>query len=262
MSTTTKNKSLLVVLLVVVLVQLACGASNGANSGDNGNSNAVAANLAETQAALEKTQAALQSQQQEAQPTSPPTAETAQSGFYSTDFSDYEQTWVEIFQSESSENRSDVRANGLEVFLPNKDNSFSALSSFYGADVSVEANVQLTGGSNYTYIALFCRASGDGRYVFFLDTGGYWQIGKFDFVSGDYERLGYGGSQKITVGKHENNIRIVCDGSDLIMEVNGSEVGRTTDATFTEGFIGIGVQTFDYPDAEVLFFDLVAQELD
>lgn len=271
-----KKNSLLLVLATVVLVQLACGTSNGANSGNTGNtgessnSNALATDLAETQEALEKTQEAIEDQQQEPEPTARPTEPeptalptvSVPSGTYDTDFSDYDENWVEFFQRESSENRSDIRSNGLEVFLPNDDNSYSALSYFYGNDVSVEANVQLTGGSNYTYIALYCRATGDGRYVFYLDTGGYWQIGKWDFVSGDYEQLGYGGSQKITVGKYENNIRAICDGSDLIMEINGSEVGRATDSTFTEGFIGIGVQTFDHPDAEVMFFDLIAEELD
>ena len=124
-------------------------------------------------------------------------------------------------------------------------------------DVLIEVDVELVGGTNYTYIALTCRSSEDGEYVFFMDTGGYWQIGKYVY-GGDfrYERLADGSSTKIKVAKNPNHVDAVCKGSTLTMFVNGGEAGSVEDLHFISGIVGIGVETFDYPLSQVTFHNL------
>lgn len=153
----------------------------------------------------------------------------------------------------------DIRGDGLYIEVPLEYDFWYAYPPLGNAyeDVRIEADVELVGGTNYTYITVTCRSSEVGEYVFFMDTGGYWQIGKYVFGdNSSYEKLGEGGSTKIKVAKHPNHITAICKGTTLTMLVNNNEVGSVEDAHLTSGIVGVGVETFDYPLSQVMFHNL------
>ncbi len=191
------------------------------------------------------------------QPTSPPVLQSGDQIFQSS-FSDISD-WEIITKNDASEYTTDIRGDGLYVEVPEKSDywyAYAPLETSY-EDVRIEADVELVGGTNYTYITLTCRSSDAGEYVFFMDTGGYWQIGKYVFGdSSSYERLGEGGSTRIKVAKNPNHITATCKGSKLSLDINDYEIASVEDAHLTSGLVGVGVETFDHPLSQVMFHNL------
>ena len=191
------------------------------------------------------------------EPTAPP---MPQSGdlIFQTNFSNIDD-WEVVTDSDVSNYNTEIRGDGLFVEVPNDYDYWYAYTpmEYNYEDVRIEADVELVGGTNYTYITLTCRSSQDGEYVFFMDTGGYWQIGKYVYGNDTrYERLAEGGSTKIKVARHPNHISAVCKGTTLTMFANGEKIGSVEDSHFTTGIVGIGVETFDYPLSQVMFHNL------
>ena len=192
------------------------------------------------------------------EPTTPP---MPQSGdlIFQTSFADISD-WEVVTDSDASDYDTQIRGDGLYVEVPNDYDfwyAYAPLDDDYG-NVRIEADVELVGGTNYTYITLTCRSSQDGEYIFFLDTGGYWQIGKYDWSDDDspYEELAYGGSAEIKVAQNPNHMTVICEGSTLTMLINGHELGSVEDGHFTSGVVGIGIETFDIPLSQVMFHNL------
>lgn len=194
---------------------------------------------------------------QTSEPTSPPIPQSGDLVFETT-FPGIDD-WEIITLSDVANYNTEIHGDGLYVEVPDANDywyAYPPMEIDYD-DVRIEADVELVGGTNYTYITLTCRSSQDGEYVFFMDTGGYWQIGKY--VYGDssrYENLVDGSSTKIKVAKNPNHITAVCKGSTLTMSVNGEKVGSVEDSHFTSGIVGIGVETFDLPLSQVMFHKL------
>ena len=175
---------------------------------------------------------------------------------YETTFQ-YINDWSIITLTNKAGYKNEPRSDGLYVEVPDDNDYWIAYYEHLGknisSDVRLEADVELVGGTNYTYISLICRSSNEGEYVFFLDTGGYWQIGKYIFgENSTFEELDYGGSNKIKVGKDANHITAVCEGDELTFFINDQKVSSIQDSQFSQGEIGIGVETLDLPLAQVV----------
>ena len=178
---------------------------------------------------------------------------------FQTDFSSGISDWEVITSNDASGYKTEIRGDGLFVEVPDEYDFWYAYApmDYNYDDVRIEADVELVGGTNYTYITLTCRSTEVGEYVFFMDTGGYWQIGKYVFGDdSSYERLAEGGSTRIKVAKHPNHITAICKGSKLTMFVNDHEIGSAEDSHLTTGIVGVGVETFDYPLSQVMFHNL------
>ncbi len=186
-------------------------------------------------------------------PEQPTNAPALQSGdlIYSTTFSDLND-WSMISQNASSTYTVESRADGLFISVPEKNDYVTLHRSLNSdsPDVRLEADVELTGGTNYTYFILICRSSDRGEYDFILDTGGLWQIGKYDFDNSKYTRLKDGGSTKINIAKAKNHMTAICQNDTLVFKINGATMGTVTDSTLTGTEIGVEMDTFDYPHAE------------
>jgi len=193
--------------------------------------------------------------------SAPSTTSAAQSGdlLYRTTFNDFND-WEIYTKGDQSKYSNEAGPDGLYVNVPDDNDYWSAYYDLGDGmnDVRLEADTELVGGSNYTYISLYCRSSDAGEYIFSLDTGGYWEIGKSDFVNDSYKQLGYGGSVHIKVAQNPNHISAICEGDQLTFFINDTEIASVQDSDYTDGSIGIGVDTFDYPLAEVVFHNLEA----
>jgi hypothetical protein len=187
----------------------------------------------------------------------PPIPQVPQSGdlIYSTTFDDLSD-WQILTKDDLSNYVIENRDYGLFITLPSKNDYAYFYYNLGSADVRMEADVELVGGTNYTYIYLVCRSSDKGEYMFILDTGGLWQISKWDATNSDYTRLKEGGSVNINVAKAKNHMTGICKGNTLTFKINGATLGTATDYMLSDGEIGIEVTTFDYPHSETVIHEL------
>ena len=176
---------------------------------------------------------------------------------YETTFEDIADWDIATLNNEAGY-KNDSRSDGLYVKVPDKNDFWLAYYPLIGdGNVRMEADVELIGGTNYTLISLICRTTETGMYYFELDTGGYWHIGKYDFDADNIkQQLDGGASNKISVAKNPNHMTATCNGDELTLEINGRVISSVQDSQFSEGGFGIGVDTFDYPLAEVMFHKL------
>lgn len=222
---------------LVILIGLACGLSPA--SPDNTNN-------PEDNAALITP---------ELLPTSSP---APQSGdlLYQTVFEDLSD-WTITSRNELANYTVESRADGLYITVPLEHDYVSLFyNDLTAEDVRLEANVELTGGSNFTHFALYCRSSERGRYSFNLHAGGLWEIGKL--VDDVYTILASGGGTAIHSGKTTNLLAAICQGSDLTLSINGVLVRTVVDYDLTSGQVGLGLLTLQYQRAEGFFHDFSA----
>ena len=120
-------------------------------------------------------------------------------------------------------------------------------------------------------IAGHCRIEesvGQDKNFYFLvvSADGYYAIGKVKENSdkkGEINLLNskvYEHSDKISTGEAINHLAAVCAGQTLALTVNGSQLAMVTDADFSDGQVGLIAGTFDEPDTDVRFDDLVVSQ--
>ena len=192
------------------------------------------------------------------EPTSPP---SLQSGdlIFQTNFNDIS-GWRTETKNDEARYTTALRGDGLYVEVPSKNDywkGYTPLDMNY-SDVRIEADVELVGGTNFTYISLTCRSSDAGEYVFSLDTGGFWEIGKRTYSDNNtsYEILAAAPSTKIKVAKNPNHMTVICKANNLALLINEKQVENVQDWDLTEGIVGIGVETKDNPLSQVMFHNL------
>lgn len=129
-------------------------------------------------------------------------------------------------------------------------------------DVSVKVDVTLSSGTLDNDYGLICRYnSGDENeeyYFFIISSDGYAGIGlssggETNLLSGEnMEAVG-----EIKQGLATNSIQADCVGNQLTLYVNDTQVMSASDSTLTSGDVGLIAGTFDEPNINVLFDNLV-----
>jgi hypothetical protein len=126
-------------------------------------------------------------------------------------------------------------------------------------DSAIEVNARTTGGSENNLYGVLCRREDDSNFYFFaISADGYYAIGKLK--EGEITLLGTAVFEKaaaIKTGTEQNHLRAECNGPSLTLIANGTPLLQTTDGDFTEGTVGLIVGTFDDPETEVRFDDLL-----
>jgi hypothetical protein len=137
---------------------------------------------------------------------------------------------------------------GLLVFdLQNKGTTaYATYEPFTYTDVRLDVKAGNRGTNNNT-VSLICRKSDAGWYQFDIASNGLYEI-FFAKAVGDaveYTRIADGGSGKIKVGLAENEYGIVCQGSTLVLNINGAEARRLEEQKYllTEGKVGTSVSS-------------------
>ena len=136
---------------------------------------------------------------------------------------------------------------------------------YFEGDVRVEADATKVGGSDDNDYGLICRYTGNADspsyYFFIISSDGYSVIGKATDGSTEYlssEKMIP--TDAIKQGTTINHLRADCIGNTLTFYVNGQQVASTTDAAFTGGDIGFLAGTFDVPNTEIAFDNLVVSK--
>lgn len=119
------------------------------------------------------------------------------------------------------------------------------------ADVLLELKYQ-AGGAHQNGIALVCRATTDQTawYEFRVSSTAQYAIYRYDAALRDdyknpYIELAKGVSDAISPTR-DNIMRAMCNGTALVLEVNGEEIVTVQDGTLTDGgLVGIGAMSYD-----------------
>lgn len=134
--------------------------------------------------------------------------------------------------------------------------------------IDVDATPASVPDNSYFSQNVGCRIQdNDDGYLFELSGDGYYAVGYYtgggenytSLLSGDSEWLF---SDAINQGLVTNHMTVTCDGTHLMLEVNGVVLFDGQDSTFREGNIGLGAATYDpnFTPAEIHFdnFSVVA----
>jgi hypothetical protein len=134
-------------------------------------------------------------------------------------------------------------------------------------DVHVEVNAHTEAGSQNNMYGLVCRYRDDKNFYFMaISADGYYAIGK---VKENQDKKGeisllsskvYEPADQILTGNAVNHLTGVCQGSTLTLSANGSQLAQITDSDFSDGQVGLIAGTFDEPDTDVRFDDLVVTQ--
>jgi hypothetical protein len=135
--------------------------------------------------------------------------------------------------------------------------------SFSNVVIEVDATQVSAGPDDDNAYGVVCReqqGTGEGYYLR-ISGDGYYSIVKFEGES--VESLldeDWIQSSAIQQGNATNHIRAICDGSTLVLFVNGERLATAEDSTFTSGDIALTATTFESESTEVHFDNLVVLE--
>ncbi len=114
------------------------------------------------------------------------------------------------------------------------------------ADATLSLDARFVGQANDRYLALICRSQGEeslSDYSLLVDpSGARFMLARFD----DGELVGlarWTSSPAIYSGTNTNHIEFSCAGNTLSATINGTEVVRVLDRTFSQGAMGLVVAT-------------------
>jgi hypothetical protein len=127
-------------------------------------------------------------------------------------------------------------------------------------DVHVEVDATLIGGSENNEYGVICRyRNTDNFYAGVISSDGFYAIRKV--YRGDVDLLGsdsFRRSSRINLGPDvTNRIRFDCAGETIALYVNGQLLDEVEDGDIAFGDVGLLAGTFDDPQTEILFDDLV-----
>jgi hypothetical protein len=148
---------------------------------------------------------------------------------------------------------------GIKVFDLQSQGSwvYAIYEPFTYTDVRLDVNVK-NRGTNNNNISLICRKSDAGWYEFNIASNGLYEINYAKIVGDtvEYSPITDGGSNKIKSGLSENEYGIVCQGSTLVLYINGAEARRLEEKTYLlpEGKVGISVSSFRDAPVTVDFY--------
>jgi len=128
--------------------------------------------------------------------------------------------------------------------------------------IDIEATqIQAPANDNNAYGAGCRFSSGDNPdgYLFRISGDGYYAIHKV--LSGETTALvDWTESSAVRQGDAVNRMRILCNGTNLVLQVNGQEVANTSDSTFTSGDITLIATTYEDEMTEVHFDNIVVSK--
>ena len=178
------------------------------------------------------------------EPTIPPTPVVQK--YFTEEFDNGLDNWRYLITSGEESGVDFILDNGRLVFDIQDQNLYSyqlyAPEVYDDVTVEMEANNR---GANSNDVSLICRYDDDSSdwYEFNIGNDGLYSI--FSHSSAGYDLIFNGGSTEINSGKDTNQYAITCKGPKLTLYINGVEVREVQDKRLREGWVGIGVSSYD-----------------
>lgn len=124
------------------------------------------------------------------------------------------------------------------------------------ADIRVEADAVMLGGTEENEFGLICRFVDNGNfYAATIASDGYFFIWRrINF--GDWELVGMEEGQvspAIFTGTQSNRIRLDCIGSSIALYANGTLLLEVFDTSLASGDVGVYAGAFSVPNVDVVF---------
>ena len=177
---------------------------------------------------------------------------------FADDFSNTASGWLESADGEASQGYRDGRFF-FEVRVPDLivwDNPGLNFKDF-GLQVTAR---QVSGGPDNSYGVLFRYIDEGNFYRFDLTGDGGYAVLKSEHnewaTLADWRQ-----SAHIKPLGEENRIRVVCQGDEMVLYVNGQQLVSVEDDSFERGDVGLFASTFSDPNVEVAFDDLEIWEI-
>jgi S1-C subfamily serine protease len=134
--------------------------------------------------------------------------------------------------------------NALSIY------AYYIYEAFEYSDVRIDLRAENRGRNNNN-ISLVCRASDEGGwYEFSTEGGGLWYL--YAVVPGSDGKLRYnivekGGVMALRQGKETNEFTMICNGSDITLGVNGTEIKKVKESRYAlrKGFVGFNVSSLN-----------------
>ena len=147
------------------------------------------------------------------------------------------------------------RADGLHVQAPTDHLYFSEL---YGQDfgeqvIDVKARLD-DGDPDFVGVAIAFRSVGIDGYGFLLFANGTYQLVRWDIQGNATNLIPITPSTAIHTGLGKTNeLKIIAQGAEITLIVNGQQLNQISDATYTTGNVALGAARFA---AEAVFSNL------
>ena len=134
--------------------------------------------------------------------------------------------------------------NALSIY------AYYIYEAFEYSDVRIDLRAENRGRNNNN-ISLVCRATDEGGwYEFSTEGGGLWYL--YAVVPGSDGKLRYntvdqGGVSALRQGKETNEFTMICNGSDITLGVNGTEIKKIKESRYAlrDGFVGFNISSLN-----------------
>jgi hypothetical protein len=129
-------------------------------------------------------------------------------------------------------------------------------------DTIVEVEATKVGGPDDNDFGVICRYQDESNFYFFIiSSDGYYGLGKVvggeQLLIGEEELLP---SDVIQTGNVTNTIRAECNGPNLTLSANGTQLASASDDTFSSGDVGLLAGTFDASGTDIHFDNFVVRQ--
>jgi uncharacterized repeat protein (TIGR02543 family) len=178
---------------------------------------------------------------------------------YEDDFSNPNSGWLQ----ESFENYEYSYEDGeYHILVKNFDWSVWAwIDAGPFTDFALEIDARLVSGpSGSAYGVIFRLQNADNFYNFEVKGNGYYYLKKY--LNNEWVTLqALTRSDFINEGNSTNHLKVVCEGSQIEVYVNGYHLATVTDDSFPDGYVGMIAYAFG-PDTRVAFDNIKVYSLD
>jgi hypothetical protein len=178
---------------------------------------------------------------------------------FSDDFSNPNSGWDTWTQNGSAVTYQD---GALRIYVNETQFSFWSRPGKRFENVRIQVDASRMGGPEDNDMGILCRYKNEDNFYAFLISsdqyGGIMKVkeGEYDLLTG--ESLAY--YEVIKTGNQVNTIEAVCEGSSLILTVNGEQVAAVEDSDFSNGEVGLIAGTYDLPGVDVAFDNFVVMK--
>jgi len=165
---------------------------------------------------------------------------------YEDDFTDPSSGWRK-FSDESMDANYETGEYSLAVKKWNWGGWVVNRNAGRFADISLDIDARLVSGPfQSSYGVIFRAQNDDSFYRFLIDGQGEYAIQKRD--NGVVQVLQkYTKSSFINQGNIANHLSVICKGPQIIVSCNGHQLDSIKDTSFSDGFVGVAVNTVESP---------------
>jgi hypothetical protein len=154
------------------------------------------------------------------------------------------------------------QGGGYRIHNRGTNSNLSSIRNFEYADMRVEVEAALVSGPLSSYYGVVCRWQDlQNLYAFVLGSDGFHAIVKIQDMEVSFLEESRAEDDSIQLEGGINRITGLCQGSQLVLEVNGQRLLETEDSTFESGNAGLLVGNRGQPGSLVHFdnFALLAR---